>query len=208
MKRRETFGTSGNRILVRFFGGWDYPSRLEQGANLVELGYRHGVPMGADLPRPGPATAGPPRFLVWAMQAVDGERLQRLQVIKGWLEDGESRERVYDVACSDGLVPAPGTNRCPDNGARVDLTDCSVTAGSGAVELQGVWEDPDFNAGEHAFYYLRVLENPRCRWSTHDALSLGRAPPADTSPLIQERAWSSPIWHTAEAVDHHLKNQR
>ena len=208
LKRRETFGTSGNRILVRFFGGWDYPSRLEQGANLVELGYRHGVPMGADLPRPGPATAGSPRFLVWAMQAVDGERLQRLQVIKGWLEDGESRERVYDVACSDGLVPAPGTNRCPDNGARVDLTDCSVTAERGAVELQGVWEDPDFNAGEHAFYYLRVLENPRCRWSTHDALSLGRAPPADTSPLIQERAWSSPIWHTAEAVDHRLKNQR
>ena len=237
-RRRETFGTSGNRILIRFFGGWDFPAMLEPGTDLSELGYRHGVPMGADLPDP-PATiqdthelaeeaviqdthrfgageeiwdthgfeefsitnqeragtAAAPRFLVWAMQAVDGEKLQRLQVVKGWLEDGMTRERVYDVACSDNLAPDPDTRRCPDNGARVSLTDCSVTPDRGATQLQGVWEDPDFDAGEHAFYYLRVLENPRCRWSTFDALSLGRPPPPELAPTIQERAWSSPIWY-------------
>ncbi len=193
-RRRETFGTSGNRTLVRFFGGWDFPAGLEPGTDLAELGYRFGVPMGADLPEP--VTGGPPRFLVWAMQAVDGETLQRLQVIKGWLEDGMTRERVYDVACSDGLEPDPDSNRCPANGARVNLEDCSVTPNRGATQLQGVWEDPDFDAREHAFYYLRVLENPRCRWSTYDALRLGQSPPPETAPTVQERAWSSPIWYT------------
>ena len=195
-RRRETFGTSGNRILIRFFGGWNFPAGLEPGTEFAELGYRHGVPMGADLPRP--VTGVSPRFLVWAMQAVDGEKLQRLQVIKGWLENGAPRERVYDVACSDGLTPDPDSNRCPANGARVNLEDCTVTPNRGATQLQGVWEDPDFDAGEHAFYYLRVLENPRCRWSTYDALRLGRAPPPETAPTIQERAWSSPIWYTSD----------
>ena len=195
-RRRETFGTSGNRILIRFFGGWNFPAGLEPGTEFAELGYRHGVPMGADLPRP--VTGVSPRFLVWAMQAVDGEKLQRLQVIKGWLENGAPRERVYDVACSDGLTPDPDSNRCPANGARVNLEDCTVTPNRGATQLQGVWEDPDFDAGEHAFYYLRVLENPRCRWSTYDALRLGRAPPPETAPTVQERAWSSPIWYTSD----------
>ena len=195
-RRRETFGTSGNRTLIRFFGGWNFPAGLEPGTDFVELGYRHGVPMGADLPRP--VTGVSPRFLVWAMQAVDGEKLQRLQVIKGWLENGAPRERVYDVACSDGLTPDPDSNRCPANGAGVNLEDCTVTPNRGATQLQGIWEDPDFDAGEHAFYYLRVLENPRCRWSTYDALRLGRAPPPETAPAIQERAWSSPIWYTSD----------
>lgn len=192
LRRRETFGTSGNRNLLRFFGGWNYPERLAPGTNLAALGYRHGAPMGAELP---PPSAAAPRFLAWARQAVDGERLQRLQIIKGWVEEGRTRERVYDVACSDGLAPAPDTNRCSDNGAWVDLKDCSVAPDRGAEELQAVWEDPDFDAREPAFYYLRVLENPRCRWSTRDALRLGRAPPPDVEPTILERAWSSPIWH-------------
>ena len=197
LRRRETFGTSGNRILVRFFGGWDFPADLEPGTDLAALGYSHGVPMGADLPA-GP-TGATARFLLWAAQAVDGERLQRLQVVKGWLADGNTRERVYDVACSDGLVADAQTHRCPDNGAGVDLKDCRVTPNRGATQLQAVWEDPDFDAAAHAFYYLRVLENPRCRWSTREALRLGRPPPPETAPTIQERAWSSPVWYTSNA---------
>ena len=197
LRRRETFGTSGNRNLIRFFGGWKFPAELAPGTDPAELGYRHGVPMGGDLPQPATDTA--PRFLVWAAQAVDGEKLQRLQIIKGWLEDGTTRERVYDVACSDGLAPHPQTHRCPDNGARVNLSDCSTSPDRGATQLQTIWEDPDFNAGEHAFYYLRALENPRCRWSTHEALRLRRPPPPETAPTIQERAWSSPIWYTSDS---------
>ncbi len=196
LRRRETFGTSGNRILIRFFGGWEFPARLDPSTDLAQLGYRDGVPMGADLPKAKIGAA--PRFLVWAMQAVDGERLQRLQVVKGWLEDGKPRERVYDVACSDGLVPDPVTHRCPDNGARVSPRDCRVTADTGATQLRGVWEDPDFDASEQAFYYLRALENPRCRWSTFDALRLARPLPPNAPPIIQERAWSSPIWHISD----------
>ena len=139
-----------------------------------------------------------PRFLIWAAKGVNGRKLQRAQVIKGWLENGESKERVYDVLCSEGLQPDPGSLRCPDNGVRVNLNDCTVDEDKGAVELQGLWEDPDFKPGQHAFYYARVLENPGCRWSTYDALTLGRGPPVDAPPIIQERAWSSPIWYSPE----------
>ena len=119
-----------------------------------------------------------------------------MQVIKGWLEQGKSREQVYDVACSDGLVPAPDTNRCPDNGARVNPEDCSVSAGKGAAELKALWQDPDFNMEQLAFYYVRVLENPGCRWSTWEALRENTEPFKDVDLTIQERAWSSPIWYS------------
>ena len=194
LKRRETFGTSGTRILIRFFGGWDFPQKLAEGTDLAELGYRNGVPMGADLPAKYKNTA--PRFLIWAAKGVNGRKLQRAQVIKGWLENGESKEQVYDVLCSERLQPDPDSLRCPDNGVRVNLNDCTVVEDKGAVELQGLWEDPDFKPGQHAFYYARVLENPGCRWSTYDALRLDRQAPVDAPLTIQERAWSSPIWYS------------
>ncbi len=194
LQRRETFATSGTRILLRFFAGWDFPETLQQGTELAAIGYDKGVPMGGDLPVYH--NDGPPRFLLWAAKGVDGRKLQRVQVIKGWREDGESRERVYDVLCSDGLTPNPLSRRCPDNGAGVSLKDCSVTGDRGATELKGLWEDPDFDPGQGAFYYARVLENPGCRWSTYDALRLGREPPVDAPAIIQERAWSSPIWYS------------
>jgi len=104
------------------------------------------------------------------------------------------------VACSDGLVPDPASGRCPDNGARVNLADCSITAGVGAAELKALWRDPDFDPAREAFYYLRVLENPTCRWSTWDAIRAGVAPRSDLHSTIQERAWSSPIWYRPQAA--------
>ena len=194
LKRRETFATSGTRITVRFFAGWDFPQAVDVNTDLAALGYGKGVTMGGDLPATDDTTA--PRFILWAMKDPAGVNLQRMQVIKGWLEQDGSREQVYDVACADGLVPDPNTHRCPDNGAGVNLNDCSVSAGKGAAQLKALWQDPDFNRDEHAFYYVRVLENPSCRWSTWEAIRENTKPFDDVDLTIRERAWSSPIWYS------------
>jgi hypothetical protein len=151
--------------------------------------------MGGDLMPPPTGAAAAPSFLLWALRDPRSAGLQRLQVVKGWVENGKGRERLYDVACSDGLTPDPATHRCGDNGADVDLATCAITEGKGAGELRAVWSDPDFDASQRAFYYLRVLENATCRWSTWDAIRAGVEPRQDLSPTIQERAWSSPIWY-------------
>ncbi len=191
MRRRETFATSGPRIRVRFFGG-DLPPDIAEVADPVAAGYDQGVPMGGMLD--APATTAP-RFLVWAARDPNAGWLQRAQVIKGWVENGEAREAVFDVACADRLTPDPTTHRCPDNGATVNLSDCSISRDKGAVNLMTTWTDPDFEPDEQAFYYLRVLENPSCRWSTWDAIRLGITPNPDLPATHQERAWSSPIWY-------------
>ncbi len=191
-RRKETFATSGPRIVVRIFAG-DYPDDLANRDDVVDLAYAEGVPMGGELPA-GSDGAASPRFLVWALQDPLGTPLQRVQVIKGWSDDGHAKEQVFDVACSDGGTPDPETHRCPDNGAEVDLSDCSITPDRGASELVALWRDPDFGAGQHAFYYLRALENPTCRWSTWDAVKAGVDPRPGLQATIQERAWSSPIW--------------
>lgn len=137
-----------------------------------------------------------PSFLIWATRDANSAPLQRLQVIKGWLDNGETQEQVFDVACSDGGTVDPATHRCPDNGASVNLADCSYSADAGAPELKTVWSDPDYDPDQRAFYYARVLENPTCRWSTWDALRAGVPPREGLDVTIQERAWSSPIWVT------------
>jgi hypothetical protein len=191
-RRKETFATSGPRMKVMFFGGFELTEDLIEDHELIERAYREGTHMGGELSGNGSAAPG---FLVWAFADPVGTRLQRAQVIKGYLEDGEHREQVFDVACSDGLAVDPTTHRCPDNGARVDLADCSITAGVGAAELKTLWRDPTFDPSVEAFYYVRVLENPTCRWSTWDAVSAGEKPRPDLPSTIQERAWSSPIWY-------------
>ena len=188
-RRKETYSTSGSRIKVRFFAGYDLPSLDDD--NLISAAYQGGVPMGGDLI----AEAGQvPAFLVWAARDPNKAPLQRLQVIKASVRDGKAMETVYDVACSDGGAVDPDTHRCPDNGARVNLANCVITPDVGDAELSALWEDPDYDASEYATYYARVLENPVCRWSTWDAIRNGVEPKPDLNATIQERAWSSPIW--------------
>ncbi len=193
MRRKETFATSGPRIRVRFFGGVGLAGLDTGDAELVANAYRLGVAMGGDLPA---SNGTPPSFLAWAARDPGAAPLQRLQIVKGWLDEGETREQVYDVACSDGLTVDPETHRCPPNGATVDFATCAISADAGAAELRVIWTDPDFNAAQPAFYYARVLENPTCRWSTWDAIRAGVTPRNDFAAAIQERAWSSPIWYS------------
>ena len=195
MRRKETFATSGPRMKVRFFAGYDFPADLMTRPDTVRQAYAKGVPMGGDLL----ASKGKaPQFLVWAVRDPRGGYLQRAQVVKGWIENGKAREQVFDVACSDGLkVGANG--RCPNNGASVDLKTCQPDRFKGDVELRTVWKDPGFDPKQRAFYYVRVLENPSCRWSTWDALRNGTPPSPRLAPTIMERAWSSPIWYEPTA---------
>ena len=192
-RRKETFATTGPRIRVRFFAGYGYPDGVVDDPGMVAEAYAGGVAMGGELVAPGSRA---PRFLTWATRDPASNPLQRLQVIKGWVDGGEAHERVYDVACSDGLAVDPATHRCPDNGAVVNLDDCSVSADAGDAELRTLWTDPDFDPAQRALYYVRVLENPSCRWSTWEAIRAGNEPRPDLPAIIQERAWSSPIWIT------------
>lgn len=190
-RRKETFATTGPRLRVRFFAGYGFGADPINAPDAVATAYDKGVPMGADLLAQGDAS---PEFLVWAQRDLDGAPLQRIQIIKGVMAEAGPTEKVYDVACSEGMTPDPTTHRCPDNGAKVNITDCSISADVGAAELKTVWKDPDYNASQEAFYYVRVLENPTCRWSTWDAVKANVPPRPDLKKTIQERAWSSPIW--------------
>ncbi|MGI9326435.1 MAG: DUF3604 domain-containing protein [Pseudomonadales bacterium] len=191
MQRKETFATSGPRVRVRFFAGYDLPADPTSAAGL-EAAYRYGVPMGGDLLAVADGRA--PQFYVWATQDSASQALQRIQIIKGWVEAGVAKEAVYDVACAAGKRVATN-HRCPNNNASVNLQDCSTAADTGAAELRGLWQDPSFDPNSRAFYYVRVLENPSCRWSTWDAINAGQAPNPKLATTIQERAWSSPIWY-------------
>jgi hypothetical protein len=198
-KRKETFATTGTRIAVRFFGGFNLSSIDLNSEMLVSQAYQNGVTMGSDLVGDGDKT---PEFIVWAQRDKNGAPLQRVQIIKGWVDaSGRTHEKVYDAVCSDGLQVDPITNRCPDNGAKVNINDCSITQNIGSSELKASWIDPDFNNETKSFYYARVLENPTCRWSTWDAISRGFKPREDLHDTIQERAWSSPIWFIPPASD-------
>ncbi|MEC9222275.1 MAG: DUF3604 domain-containing protein [Pseudomonadota bacterium] len=190
-RRKETFGTSGTRMKVRFFAGNDLPELDDE--DLIGKAYGGGVPMGGDLIA---NAAEVPSFIAWVAKDPNSASLQRLQIIKGWVEDGEAQEQVFDVACSDGGSVDPTSHRCPDNEAQVNLLDCSISEGLGAAELKARWQDPSYDPDQHAIYYVRALENPTCRWSTWDAIRAGVAPRPDLPATIQERIWSSPIWVT------------
>ena len=195
LKRKEVFATSGPRIQIRFFAGWTFDNKLLGERNWEPRLYREGVPMGSELMGSADSRQSPV-FFVQAVKDPASTWLQRAQVVKGWVtKEGESREKVFDVLCSDGAAPDQQTYRCPDNGAKVDLASCDVSRNVGDVELAGLWQDPEFDADQSAFYYLRVLENPTCRWSTWDAIRNGYPLKEEVPATIQERAWSSPIWY-------------
>ena len=193
-KRKETFATTGTRLAVRFFGGYDLSLIDLNSDTMVADAYKNGVTMGADLLSDGDKV---PEFIVWAQKDKYGAPLQRVQIIKGWMDSisGRPNEKVFDVVCSDGNAVDPVTHRCPDNGAKVNINDCSISQNVGSSELKTHWIDPEFDSSNKAFYYVRVLENPTCRWSTWDAVKRGFKPREDLHETIQERAWSSPIWY-------------
>jgi Protein of unknown function (DUF3604) len=194
MQRRETFGTSGTMIKVRFFGGWDFTDADLNGAGAVPAGYARGVPMGGDLKAPAGKA---PSFLVMASKDPKSGNLDRVQIVKGWLDaGGKQHEQVYDVAWSGDRKPDPRTGKLPPVGDTVDAATARYTNTVGAAELATVWTDPDFDSAERAFYYARVLEIPTPRWSTIDAVRLGVPVPTGLPVSIQERAWTSPIWYT------------
>jgi hypothetical protein len=196
MKRKETFGTSGVRIKVRLFGGWDYPSDVLEHEDWVKIGYAQGVPMGGDLPA---AKDKEPSFIVWAVKDPRDGNLDRIQIVKGWSKSGETFEKVYDVVWSGDRKPDPATGKVPAVGNTVDIKNASYTNTIGATELKKVWKDPHFDPTLNAFYYARVIQIPTPRWSTYDAKKLGVAPPSTVPATIQERAWTSPIWYTPSA---------
>ncbi len=204
MRRREVYGTTGPRMLVRFFGGWDYSEDLCTSADFVPRAYAGGVPMGADLPSPPQGSDRGPALAVWAFRdpgtkEFPGTPLQRIQIIKAWVEDGKAREKVIDVA----------GNR--DNGATVDPATC-VRSGEGADRLCAVWRDPEFDPKTPALYYARIVENPSCRWNAYvcnrEKVDCNATVLAELAsccdPLvpktIQERAWTSPIWYGPKAT--------
>lgn len=192
MRRRETFATTGTRIRVRFFAGHELDDATLSTEQGVQLAYAKGVPMGGELR----AQRGrSPLFVVAAMRDARGAPLQRLQVVKGWVDaQGRTHETVIDMACADGATVDAKTQRCPASRATVDLRTCAVSGDSGAAELSARWRDPAFDPTRPAFYYVRVIENPSCRWTTWDAIRRGVAPPEQVPATVQERAYTSPIW--------------
>jgi hypothetical protein len=199
MQRRETFGTSGPHIRVRFFGGWDFAAGDIESQDWAAAGYARGVPMGGELA--APPTGASPSVLLAATKDPKSGNLDRIQVVKGWVDaSGAQHEAVYDVAWSDGRERDPATGVLPRVGDTVDPATATYSNSMGDTELHAVWSDPDFDPRSHAFYYLRVLEIPTPRWSTRDAVALGVEIPGGLPVSIQERAWSSPIWFTPGAA--------
>ena len=197
LKRRETYGTSGPLIRLRFFGGWDFAEDLVDGEDFVKKAYDGGVPMGRDLPAM-PKSAKAPTFAFWALKDPESGNLDRVQVVKGWYDKrGYGFQKIYNVAWSDDRL-LDDSGKLPPVGNTVDIPNASYENSIGDNELSAVWTDPEFDPSQHAVYYTRVLEIPTPRWSTYDAKTLGVTPPAGVDATIQERAWSSPIWYTPD----------
>ena len=196
MARREVYGTTGPRMMVRFFGGWDFNDDDLRSRQPAFRGYEKGVPMGGDMRPSNGATA--PTFMVYALRDPIGANLDRIQIVKGWMtDDGETKEKVYDVAWSDNRQPN-ADGKLPPVGNTVDLEAANWTNTIGASELATIWTDPDFDPSLNAFYYARVLEIPTPRWVVYDALRFNIEVPEGAELIGQERAYTSSIWYSPE----------
>jgi hypothetical protein len=194
MKRRETYATTGPRMVVRFFGGWDYAAADANNRMPAAIGYAKGVPMGGDLEKAPNGKS--PSFLVAALKDPIGANLDRIQIVKGWVDrDGKTQEKVYDVVWSGGRKPG-ADGRLPAVGNTVDVVNATWTNTIGAPELITVWKDPQFDPKLRAFYYARVIEIPTPRWTSYDAKRFGVKPLPETRMVLQERAYTAPIWYT------------
>jgi Protein of unknown function (DUF3604) len=196
MQRRETYGTTGPRMIVRFFGGWDFVAQDANSRLPAYTGYTKGVPMGGELRAPPQGKS--PTFLVAALKDPLGANLDRYQIVKGWLtRDGKLEEKIYDVAWADAERRRPGGDgKLPPVGDTVDVANATWTNTIGTPELATVWTDPDFDPSQPAFYYGRVIEIPTPRWTAYDAKRFGTTPLPGTVMTITERAYTSPIWYT------------
>ena len=193
MERKEVYATTGTRMMVRFFGGWEFNDNDLNNRQPAFAGYEKGVPMGGDLPARGKAKA--PTFMVFALRDTTGANLDRIQIVKGWQEGGKTVEKVYDVSWSGDRKPNKD-GKLPSVGNTVDAKAANWTNTIGAGELATVWSDPDFDPDQRAFYYARVIEIPTPRWTTHDAFRFGVEIPEGAPVSIQDRAYTSPIWYT------------
>ena len=200
MKRKEVYATSGSRMTVRLFGGWSFTDEDAKSRNIADAGYTKGVPMGGDLPAKSDS-AKSPTFLVSAMMDAESGNLDRIQIIKGWLDsDGKTHEKVYDVAWGDADRRQPDKDgKLPPVGDTVDVADASWYNSIGDPDLRTVWTDPDFDASQSAFYYARVIEIPTPRWTAYDQKRFGIKMSNDVPMKTQERAWTSPIWYTPKS---------
>ena len=196
MQRKETYATTGPRMVVRFFGGFDFEAegraQPDAGEHRLHQGGAHGW-----RPARGPPRASAPTFLVAALKDPIGANLDRIQVVKGWMDaKGELHEQVFDVAWSDDRKPDPRTGKLPPVGSTVDVENATWTNSIGAPELITVWKDPGFDPAQRAFYYARVIEIPTPRWTAYDVKRFGNKPLPGTRMTITERAYTSPIWYT------------
>lgn len=195
MQRRETYATTGPRMVVRLFGGWNYQETDIKERMIAKTGYAKGVPMGGDLSKA--PKDGAPTFLVGALKDPIGANLDRYQIVKGWLDpQGKLHERVYDVVWAGNRKVDAKSGKVPDIGSTVDVANATWTNTIGASELLGFWRDPDFDAKQRAFYYGRVIEIPTPRWTAYDAKRLGITLPKEVPMSVRERAYTSPIWYT------------
>jgi hypothetical protein len=195
IKRREVYATTGTRIQLRFFGGWQFDAADVLRADFATLGYQKGVPMGGDLTRG--ANTHAPTFMVAASRDPDGDNLDRVQIVKGWLDaQGNTQEKVFDVAWSAGRTIDAKTGKLASVGSTVDVANTTYSNSIGAAELATVWTDPEFNASQNAFYYARVLQIPTPRWTAYDAKYFGATIDPRAAMVNQDRAYSSPIWYT------------